>query len=314
MGVQRRREASGKMALLSLTFYTMAISGINCLEEKTLPRHDLSTDTMITLAGYQAESHKVVTPDGYIHTLYRIVGSGPVVFMQHGLEDSSAAWVLAGPDHGAPAFRLAAEGYDVWLGNYRGNHDSREHQSLDADRDNDFWQFSWDEMAKYDLPTELNFVMNHTDSQKIYYVGHSMGTTTYMAMNSMDPSWADKVELATFLAPVAYTAHMESPIKFLAPFTNQVQWITEFLGIGEFLPNNWIMNWLADHVCSDNYLEFICENVVFLIAGFDEAQMNRTMLPSVVSHLPSGTSTYTVLQYAQEIKKEIFGGFDWGSE
>ena len=28
---------------------------------------------------------------------------------------------------------------------------------------------------------------------QIYYVGHSMGTTTYMAMNSMDPTWADKV-------------------------------------------------------------------------------------------------------------------------
>ena len=29
-------------------------------------------DTMITLAGYQAETHKVVTPDGYILTLYRL--------------------------------------------------------------------------------------------------------------------------------------------------------------------------------------------------------------------------------------------------
>ena len=27
---------------------------------------------MITLAGYQAETHKVVTPDGYILTLYRL--------------------------------------------------------------------------------------------------------------------------------------------------------------------------------------------------------------------------------------------------
>ena len=66
-------------------------------------------------------------------------------------------------------------------------------------------------MAKYDLPSELNFVMNHTSKEKvqiyrnekfarrlylksqIYYVGHSMGTSTYMAMNSMDPTWADKV-------------------------------------------------------------------------------------------------------------------------
>ena len=29
-------------------------------------------DTMITLAGYQSETHKVVTPDGYILTLYRL--------------------------------------------------------------------------------------------------------------------------------------------------------------------------------------------------------------------------------------------------
>merc|ERR1711971_921861 len=126
-----RGQIGSSMALLLLTLLCSAISAINSSEDLHIPRHDLSTDTMITLAGFESETHKVVTPDGYILTLYRIVGSGPVVFMQHGLEDSSAAWVLAGPDHGAPAFRLAAEGYDVWLGNYRGNHDSREHQSLD---------------------------------------------------------------------------------------------------------------------------------------------------------------------------------------
>ena len=41
------------------------------------------------------------------------------------------------------------KGYDVWLGNYRGNHESREHMKLDPDWDSDYWQFSWDEMAKY---------------------------------------------------------------------------------------------------------------------------------------------------------------------
>ena len=67
-------------------------------------------------------------------------------------------------------------------------------------------------MEKYDLPAELNYVLDKTGNKKIYYIGHSMGTTTYMVMNSLDQSWADKVELAVFLAPVAYVDHMNSPI------------------------------------------------------------------------------------------------------
>ena len=43
-----------------------------------------------------------------------------------------------------------------------------------------------------------------------------------MAMNSMDQSWADKVELAVFLAPVAYMDHMQSPLKLIAPFLRVV--------------------------------------------------------------------------------------------
>merc|ERR1712130_383875 len=96
MGEKDSEARSGTMAFLLLTLLSTAITVINCSEDIQIPKHDLNTDTMITLAGYQAETHKVVTPDGYILTLYRIGGNGPVVFMQHGLEDSSAAWVIAG--------------------------------------------------------------------------------------------------------------------------------------------------------------------------------------------------------------------------
>merc|ERR1712037_1031153 len=129
------------------------------------------------------------------------------------------------------------------------------------------------------------------------------------------PTWGDKVELAVLLAPIAFVDHMQSPIKLIAPFSDLVQWVADHMGMGEFLPSNWLMDLIADFACGpNNPLEIICENVVFLLTGYDEKQMNKTMLPTIASHCPAGTSTYTVLQYAQEIKHKRFAGLDWGSD
>jgi len=295
----------GLLAVISCT--ANAVQHVSRREFKT-------TVDMIVEAGYPAEQHQITTEDCYKITLHRIPGPGKPVFLQHGLIDSSAAWVIAGPEHGGLAFRLAQEGYDVWLGNYRGNIYSRDHCTLLPDKDQEYWKFSWDEMAHYDLPASLNFVLNHTGAEKLFYVGHSMGSTTYLVMNSLDQSWADRVELATFFAPVAYVDHMVGPLKYIAPFSFAVEWVADHLGMGEFVLSDWLQNLLATYVCDEeSWLEAVCENVVFLICGYDHKQMNETMLPVIIDHLPAGTSTYTVLQYAQEINTKTFSGFDWGS-
>lgn len=74
---------------------------------------------------------------------------------------------------------LANRGFDVWLGNSRGNKHSRHHTTLNPDKGADFWQFTFQDMADYDLPAVLAYVNNIT-SQKIHYLGHSQGT---MIMN-----------------------------------------------------------------------------------------------------------------------------------
>ncbi len=61
------------------------------------------------------------------------------------------------------------------------------------------------------------------------------------------------------------------------------------------------MDVLADIFCDASWLQGVCESVLFLLCGFDPAQVNETLLETIVQHTPAGTSTYTVLQYAQEI-------------
>ena len=76
-----------------------------------------------------------------------ITGGKKVIYLQHGLADSSDTFIV-NDENKAPAFILANKGYDVWLGNNRGNKYSNAALSPKV---RDFWDFSFDDLAKYDL-------------------------------------------------------------------------------------------------------------------------------------------------------------------
>jgi lysosomal acid lipase/cholesteryl ester hydrolase len=58
-------------------------------------------------------------------------------------------WILNTPET-TQAFVLALAGYDVWMGNNRGTYYSKGHVSLDAEKDSEYWYFSWEEMGTKD--------------------------------------------------------------------------------------------------------------------------------------------------------------------
>lgn len=71
------------------------------------------------------------------------------------------------------AYILADAGYDVWLGNSRGNRYSRKHKVLNPDKDAAYWAFSWHQMGVYDLPAEIDYVLAQTKQENLFYAGHS---------------------------------------------------------------------------------------------------------------------------------------------
>ncbi len=128
--------------------------------------------------------------------------------------DSCAGWILNGPQ--SLAYILADLGYDVWMNNSRGNRYSRHHIFLDADDDKQaeqFWDYSFEEMAKYDQPALFKFILGKTGVQKIAYIGHSQGTTQMFCALSENLEFFKKhMNLFIALAPVVRVDNCSSGI------------------------------------------------------------------------------------------------------
>lgn len=292
-----------------------------CFSQAKLPEEDLTVPQLIRYWGYPAESHDVETEDGYILTVHRIPHgrkhfgeneslrkSRPVFFLQHGLLCSSSNWVTNLPRESL-GFMLADAGYDVWMGNNRGNTYSQQHITYSVDS-NKFWDFSFQEMAKYDLPAMVNYALNTTGQKQLFYVGHSEGTMMIFAGLSENKSLNKKIRTAFALAPVARLEHASSPITYLSEFESEIKAFFNLMGVRKFMPSGEFVRKLADMTCS--FDSDVCENFLFLIAGSDSKNMNATRTPVYLTHTPAGTSVKNLLHFAQLIEDGKFQKYDYG--
>uniref|UniRef100_G1T3E7 Lipase n=2 Tax=Oryctolagus cuniculus TaxID=9986 RepID=G1T3E7_RABIT len=302
-------------ALLSALGTTHGLFGKSA---PTNPEVNMNISQMISYWGYPSEKYEVVTEDGYILEVNRIPygkknsgnrGQRPVVFLQHGLLASASNWISNLPNNSL-AFILADAGYDVWLGNSRGNTWSRRNLYYSPDSV-EFWAFSFDEMAKYDLPATIDFIVKETGQEKLHYVGHSQGTTIGFIAFSTNPKLAERIKTFYALAPVAtvkYTKSLVNKLRFIPPTMFKI-----IFGDKIFYPHNFFDQFLATQVCSRETLNVICSNALFIICGFDSANLNMSRLDVYVSHNPAGTSVQNMLHWTQAVKSGNFQAFNWGS-
>ncbi|KPJ06381.1 Lipase 3 [Papilio machaon] len=281
------------------------------------PMSSMDTPQLITLHGRRAESHIVLTEDGYLLTLHRIVASrskrspdvkNNTVLLHHGLLGSSADWVLLGAKKSLP-YLLSNLGYDIWLANARGNVYSRGHVSKNINN-SDFWKFSWQEMGQYDLPAIIHYIrLVKNTSDPISFVGHSMGATALLVLLSTSPIFNTFIRIGILIAPLAFMVNSKGPLRMFGPFAPRPPLLQQVMSTGEFMPSKVTPEWLSSRHCARP--QVLCRNPLFYIAGdiLQGPLWDENLLTRVLNHVPAGTSTYTISHYAQLTRNGKFHKF-----
>ncbi|KAL1314659.1 triacylglycerol lipase 2-like [Arachis hypogaea] len=271
--------------------------------------------TSVVVHGYKCQELQVTTADGYILSVQRIPegrsGNGnnnnnkkqPVI-IQHGILVDGMTWLLNGPDQNLPLI-LADNGFDVWISNTRGTRFSRRHISLDPSTPA-YWNWSWEELGRYDLRAVVEYVSNQT-GQKIHYIGHSQGTLIALTAFS-EGKLVNKLKSAALLSPVAYLSHMTTELLNVAArlFLDQ---LIKTLGIAEFSTRGIPFQSFLNQLCAQPGVD--CSDLFTAITG-NNCCLNSSAVSLFLKNEPQSTSTKNLIHFAQIVRSGVVAKFNYG--
>ncbi|XP_006029059.1 lipase member M-like [Alligator sinensis] len=263
----------------------------------------MNISEIICYRGYPSEEYIIQTDDGYYLTINRIPhgienpgnsGPKPIVLLQSGLVLEGSNWVANFPNHSL-GFILANAGYDVWIGNTRGSTGAKKHDKYSDDQV-EFSSYSFHEMAVYDLPAIINFILQTTGQKELYYVGFSQGTTLgFIAFSSM-PELAQKIKMFFALAPITILQYGNTPTIRLLLLPHGL--IKAIVGNKYFFNRPKIVNKIITQMCSCKIFHWLC-SLVFSISGGFKSSLNKNRLDIYMSHFPDSTSVQNILHWGQ---------------
>jgi len=208
----------------------------------------------------------------------------------------------------------------IWSPNNRGNKYSLDHMDP-AISYSDYWNFCWDEMAEFDVPANINYIISKTDKDKLTWIGHSEGTSQMFAAG-VDPKTRDlvtrRIDKFIALAPIVFMKHCESPVlDGLSKIRNLLWPVFQLTQLFNFVPSFCVEKpgimkigqWFCDTI------PFVCNNIVPGVHFNPKVDDILKDLVGLISHYPAGTASKNVMKYAQSIStrhENQFPKYDYG--
>ncbi|KAJ5524427.1 hypothetical protein N7494_011077 [Penicillium frequentans] len=275
---------------------------------------------MCALFGYEAEEHIVQTTDGYLLGLHRLayrrgeenmrVNQGPgsiskkVVYLHHGLLMSSEVWVALTDEQRCLPFQLVEKGYDVWLGNNRGNKYAKKSTQF-SPGSNEFWDFSIDQFAFHDIPNSIEYILDVTTQPSLSYIGFSQGTAQAFATLSIHPLLNQKVDVFVALAPAMAPSGLRNRIvdSLMKASPNFL-----FLLFGRRSILSSTTMWQT--ILYPPIYVRIIDTALSVLFNWQCRNITRTQKLAAYLHLYSFTSTKSVVHWFQIIRNKNFQFYD----
>ncbi|XP_043465854.1 lipase 1-like [Leptopilina heterotoma] len=300
------------LLLITYNFFTSAKSDSTNVTQKLVD--------LVSGYGYPFEIHHVETEDGYTLEVHRIPhgkenddkgSSKSVAFLKHGLVDSSASFMFAGPNVSL-AYLLADSGYDVWMSNSRGNVYSRQHK-IYSPRKTAFWNFSWHEFGIYDSPAVIDYILNKTSEKKVFHVCVSEGCSELYVMTSLKPEYNEKIHMSVNLAPAVFFRNPSSSAiaAFYTPY--MIKEIFSLFGYGRVFDHS-PLGAITNVFCQPGKVtHYFCVIMNYLIMGFDWFQTDFDRLSTFLEYYPAGASIKQFIHFGSLIQYSgTFRQFDYG--
>lgn len=276
-------------------------------------------EDIFTLKSYPYEVHYLTTSDGYILQLFRVQAKAQQginilkkpVLLNHGIFCGGDVWIC-NIEELSPVFILANAGYDVWIGNFRGNKYGRNHTWLNPDKDQEFWDFTWQHSSLYDIPNTLSYIY-HLTRQKISLIGHSAGALSIIGMLAGEPREDVKPLLGKvfLVGPVTFMKHCDHQI-LKAVLSLDFDWYIEKFGVQEVVIPRRVLGPAIVYFC--HFFHELCGSFSRYLSDTDPNLVNPVRMSVFAGRYPQGTSIRSMIHFQQMLKEQdyIIRLYDYG--